>query len=67
MSGLVVIRPGMLPEEKEYEGTCRNCNGMIRGKKRFWTVTDSPLDGETITARCLTPGCQWTVYGRQAK
>lgn len=65
MTGMKIIRQGVLPLEEIYQGTCANCGCMIEGPLKDWIRVDAHnlQGGLHYKCSCPTKGCVNTIIG----
>lgn len=57
-----ITKPGKLPAEKPYAGSCTNCGCHITCKRKDGEYIDDQRDGDCLKVRCPTDGCSSFIY-----
>jgi hypothetical protein len=55
-----IIKKGKLPEERLWQGECKNCNTIARAKEKELDLTHYQQDGLFGRANC--PLCKQSIY-----
>lgn len=55
-----IIKRGILPDEKDFRGTCSVCGTIAEAKQKELKVRSDQRDGDTASATC--PICKNTMH-----